>query len=123
MRFDTRVPVSAGIDAAFSHAGHIIGAASVTLHADGQRLVFSGDLGRVNDPVMRAPVFLKHADLLFVESTYGDRRHPDVDPVDALGDIVSRTIDRGGTHVIPTFAVGRAQSLHRRSRAGLPGSP
>lgn len=111
VRFDTRVPVGAGIDAEFSHAGHIIGAASVTLHVDGQRLVFSGDLGRLNDPVMRAPAFLKHADWLFVESTYGDRRHPDVDPIDALGDIVSRTIDRGGTLVIPTFAVGRAQSL------------
>lgn len=109
--FATRHVVARGVEAEFRHAGHIIGAASVTLHVGGRRLVFSGDLGRQVDPVMRAPELLSEADWLVVESTYGDRRHPSTDPVDTLGAIVDRTIGRGGTLVIPTFAVGRAQSL------------
>jgi len=111
MHYDTRFPVAPGVEGEFHPAGHIIGAASVTLHAGGQRLVFSGDLGRQQDLVMRAPDFVRQADCLLVESTYGDRLHPAEDPLDLLGEIVSRTLGRGGSLIIPAFAVGRTQLL------------
>jgi len=92
-------------------AGHILGAASLEIEAAGRTIVFSGDLGRYNDPTMVDPVGFDHADYLVVESTYGDRRHPDADPEDAIGKVVETTIARGGTVVMPAFAVGRTQSL------------
>jgi metallo-beta-lactamase family protein len=92
-------------------AGHILGAASLQIEAAGTTVVFSGDLGRYNDPTMVDPVGFDRADYLVVESTYGDRRHPDVDPEDTIGNVVEATIGRGGTVVIPAFAVGRTQSL------------
>ncbi|TDF67450.1 MBL fold metallo-hydrolase RNA specificity domain-containing protein [Cupriavidus sp. L7L] len=109
--YDKRFPVVPGVEAEFSRAGHIIGSAIVTLHAQGKRIVFSGDLGRQHDIVMRPPDVIRQADILLVESTYGDRIHPTADPIDVLGEIVSRTIGRGGSLIIPAFAVGRTQSL------------
>ncbi|WP_059413156.1 MBL fold metallo-hydrolase RNA specificity domain-containing protein [Cupriavidus basilensis] len=109
--YDTRVAVAPGVEAEFHRAGHIIGSAIVTLHAGGRRIVFSGDLGRQQDIVMRAPEAVRAADYLLVESTYGNRVHPDEDPLDTLGEVVSRTIGRGGSVVIPAFAVGRSQAL------------
>lgn len=91
--------------------GHILGAASVELTWANTKIVFSGDLGRFNDPIMHDPEQVKNADYLVVESTYGNRRHERIDPADALTEIVTRTVSRGGTVVIPAFAVGRAQSL------------
>jgi metallo-beta-lactamase family protein len=95
----------------FHRAGHIVGAAHVAIDGRGRRIVFSGDIGRPKDPVMRPPSAIEHADALVVEATYGDRRHPATDPEEALGDIVRRTAKRGGSVVIPAFAVGRSQSL------------
>lgn len=92
-------------------AGHILGAASLQIEAAGTTIVFSGDLGRYNDPVMVDPVGFDRADYLVVESTYGDRRHPDVDPEAVLGAVIETTIARGGSVVMPAFAVGRTQSL------------
>jgi metallo-beta-lactamase family protein len=92
-------------------AGHILGAASVQVEAGGNTIVFSGDLGRYDDPTMVDPVGFDRTDYLVVESTYGDRRHSSVDPEAVLGEIVERTIGRGGTVVMPAFAVGRTQSL------------
>ncbi|WER44712.1 MBL fold metallo-hydrolase [Cupriavidus sp. WKF15] len=109
--FGTRFALTPDIEAEFHHAGHIIGAAAVTLHAGGQRIVFSGDLGRQNDIVMRPPEFVREADCLLVESTYGNRIHPDEDPLDAMANVVGSTLGRGGTLVIPAFAVGRTQIL------------
>jgi metallo-beta-lactamase family protein len=91
--------------------GHILGAASIELQAEGVTIVFSGDLGRYNDPILHDPSPVGATDYLVVESTYGDRRHDQVDPEIALAELVSRTVGRGGTVVIPSFAVGRAQSL------------
>jgi metallo-beta-lactamase family protein len=99
------------VTAAFRHAGHILGAASVTLECEGTRITFSGDVGRPDDPVMRAPAPLEETDILVVESTYGDRQHPTTDPLEELGPILSRVAARGGVAVIPAFAVGRAQAL------------
>lgn len=92
-------------------AGHILGAATVQIDIGGQRVVFSGDLGRYNDPVMYDPEPVESADYIVVESTYGNRRHDQTDPLEALAAVVERTVQRGGTVVIPAFAVGRAQVL------------
>jgi metallo-beta-lactamase family protein len=92
-------------------AGHILGAASVVLCVEGKVIAFSGDVGRPNDPIMRAPMPLAHADYLIVESTYGDRLHGKTNPAAELADIFANTFRRGGVVVIPCFAVGRAQSI------------
>ncbi|MGE5617102.1 MAG: MBL fold metallo-hydrolase [Bacillota bacterium] len=103
-------PVS-GMRARLSPAGHILGASLVTLSAGGRTVAFSGDLGRPADLIMRPPATIERADALILEATYGDRLHDAGDPVEALGRIVARTAERGGTVVIPAFAVGRVQSL------------
>jgi metallo-beta-lactamase family protein len=100
-----------GVRACYRGAGHILGAASVTLEHDGTRIGFSGDLGRDDDLLMPAPEPPAPADLLVVESTYGDRRHPAADAEAELGAVVARVAARGGVVVIPAFAVGRAQAL------------
>ncbi len=95
-------------------AGHLLGACSVTVQApgrEGRRLVFSGDLGRQNDLLMPAPTPVTHADVMLVESTYGNRLHPREDGAARLGDIIQRTVQRGGSVLLPAFAVGRAQAL------------
>ncbi len=126
--FDTPVALAEGLTVQFRPAGHIVGAASVLFEAHGERLLFSGDLGRPLDPVMNAPAPFPAADWLVVESTYGDRKHTDEDPSDVLADVVTRTAKRGGVVIIPSFAVGRAQSLMRllsvlRSEGRIPPIP
>jgi len=96
----------------FRRAGHILGAATVDLAWHGRRIVFSGDLGRHDDPIMLDPEPVPPAaDYLVIESTYGDRLHERVDPAAALAEAINATANRGGTVVIPAFAVGRAQTL------------
>ncbi len=106
-----RFAVLPGLHATLHPAGHILGASMVKLDFGGHRLVFSGDLGRPHDPIMNPPTPLREADWLVVESTYGNRRHDPADPADKLADIINATAARGGVVLIPTFAVGRAQSL------------
>ena len=100
-----------GWRATFSSAGHILGAASILLEVGGHRILFSGDLGRDDDLVMRPPEAPPQADTVLVESTYGDREHPPENMVDELGAALSRVAVRGGVAVVPVFAVGRAQSV------------
>jgi metallo-beta-lactamase family protein len=100
-----------GVRARFFHSGHILGAALVEVDVDGRRVVFSGDLGRYDVPIMRDPDRLPAADLLLLESTYGDRRHPDEEPSARIVEAVSRAAEGRGWLVIPAFAVGRTQSL------------
>ncbi len=109
--FDQDIALKGGARVRLRRAGHILGAASVQLDWAGRSIVFSGDLGRYDDATMVAPVEIDRTDYLVVESTYGNRRHPKVDPEQALADIIGKTIGRGGTVVIPAFAVGRTQSL------------
>ena len=97
--------------AIFRPAGHILGAASVEISCGGLRIVFSGDLGRYGDDTMLDPEPVAHADYLVIESTYGNRLHDRRSPDEALEEVVTRTVRRGGTVIIPAFAVGRAQSL------------
>lgn len=92
-------------------SGHIPGASCVSLYDGRTRLVFSGDLGRPNDPIMYPPTLPQGADYLVLESTYGNRKHATVDAQQALGEIISRTAQRGGVVIIPAFAVGRTQML------------
>lgn len=109
--FDQNVDLGGGLSLRLSMAGHILGAAIVALKYAGRQVVFSGDLGRLNDVVMPAPTAIRQADFLVVESTYGDRLHDPSDPAIKLAEIVNRTIERNGVLIVPTFAVGRAQEL------------
>jgi metallo-beta-lactamase family protein len=106
----------------FRRTGHILGASSIELNMSGTILVFSGDLGRYQDPIFRDPDAALNANYLVVESTYGDRLHDSADPEQILEEIIARTAARGGTVLIPAFAVGRAQSLlfhlHRLKSVG-----
>jgi metallo-beta-lactamase family protein len=109
--FDSVFPLPGGARITFLRAGHILGAATVVVEWNGRRIAFSGDIGRYGDPLMPDPVAPDMVDYLLMESTYGDREHDRTDPQDALADIITKTIHRGGTVIIPAFAVGRAQSL------------
>lgn len=109
--YGERVELTNEARCSFARAGHIVGSASVRLEMGGRTLGFSGDVGRLHDPVMMPPATLLPCDYLVVESTYGDRRHPTESPFAALGAIVRETAARGGALVIPAFAVGRAQHV------------
>jgi metallo-beta-lactamase family protein len=100
-----------GFVASFSRAGHILGAASVRLEVDGVSVLFSGDLGRYDDVLIREPADRLPSDHVVIEGTYGARKHPAVDPAAALAEVITRTAARGGTVVIPAFSVGRTQTL------------
>ena len=100
-----------GAQVRYTRAGHILGSACVQLSWAGVRLGFSGDLGRPSDPIMKPPDPPPACDYLVLESTYGDRRHPDDDVLVKLAELASSTLRRGGTLVIPAFAVGRAQHV------------
>ncbi|MGJ5641282.1 MBL fold metallo-hydrolase RNA specificity domain-containing protein [Formosa sp. S-31] len=95
----------------FQYNGHIIGATFIELDINGKRFVFSGDIGRTNDYLLDAPKKPEWADFLFVESTYGDKLHPDEDVERILSNIISDTIHKNGNLIIPSFAVERLQTL------------
>jgi metallo-beta-lactamase family protein len=100
-----------GPQVSLSPAGHLLGACSITMSWQGEKLVFSGDIGRQHDLLMPPPQPLTEADVLLVESTYGNRLHPHEDVLARLADAVCSTLDRGGSLLLPAFAVGRAQAL------------
>jgi metallo-beta-lactamase family protein len=125
--------VAPGVEVTFHNSGHVLGSALVQLDLRERgrrfRLLFTGDLGRPELPLMKDPETVGGVDLLMMESTYGDRNHPDIEHLDRqLGEIVRTTIKRGGRVLIPTFALERAQevlfSLERLHDAGeLPRVP
>ncbi|NIN36520.1 MAG: MBL fold metallo-hydrolase [Gammaproteobacteria bacterium] len=102
---------ASGFRIIFRPVGHILGAASVYLTFNDKTVLFTGDIGRPNDPVMRPPADIEETDYLVVESTYGDRKHPRTSPKNVLERAVNYTIKRGGVVLIPSFAVGRAQTI------------
>lgn len=121
-------PSLPGPTVTFRRAGHILGASTVEVFWAGRRIVFTGDLGRYNDPIMLDPDPVTAADYLVMESTYGDRVHEKTDPAETLAAVVNETVKRGGTLVVPAFAVGRAQTLlyylwQLRSAGRLPDVP
>jgi metallo-beta-lactamase family protein len=99
------------IFAIFSNAGHIIGACTIALTLENKTLVFSGDIGRDNDVLMYAPTKPKKADYVFIESTYGNRIHPETDAKLELEAYINNAVQKGGTIIIPSFAVERAQTI------------
>jgi metallo-beta-lactamase family protein len=106
-------PIGPGVQAIFRRTGHILGAASIELQLgadDRLRCVYSGDLGRWGRPILRDPEFVPEADVLLVESTYGDRTHPPESDAQ-LAAIVNEAAARGGALIIPAFVVGRIQDL------------
>lgn len=111
VEFDETQSLPGGLSFSFSRAGHILGAACVKITDSRVSVVFSGDLGRPNDPIICAPEPLEQADYLVLESTYGDRLHDPSDPLEKLAEIVTQAAGRGGIVLIPSFAVGRAQSM------------
>lgn len=106
--FEQPVELSSEFTATLRPAGHILGSATVTIEAGDHRVAFSGDLGRNHHPLLRPPLDPPEVDTLVVESTYGDRRHPPPDP-EILADAVRRTVERGGSVLIPAFAVDRTE--------------
>ena len=110
------VELCEGVKIRFVDAGHLLGSACVEmwLTEDGveRKILFSGDLGNINQPVIRDPSFVKGADYVVMESTYGDRNHePMVSYTEALAKIIDDTFSKGGNVIIPSFAVGRTQEL------------
>ena len=126
--FKEKYNLTPEITATFIQGGHILGAAMVQVDVGNKSILFSGDLGRPNDPIMLPPEIIRHADYLIVESTYGDRRHDKNSPASALADIICSTAHRGGTILIPAFAVGRTQMLlyyleHLKKSEKIPNIP
>lgn len=109
--FKTKFSPAEGLSAEFHYAGHILGAASTLVDVNGTSIYFSGDLGRPQDPVFYPPEPPMAADYMVLESTYGDRLHPNSDPMDELARIINLTVERGGVVLLPAFAVGRSQTL------------
>jgi metallo-beta-lactamase family protein len=114
METGTAFDVVEGVRATLRPAGHILGAATVSLEiehgAGALRVVFSGDIGRYGSPILKDPEPVAHADVLLVEGTYGDKLHVP-NPDEQLARIVSETADRGGALIVPAFAVGRSQEM------------
>lgn len=109
--FDVPYSFFPDIQVAWRKAGHILGAAFLECKLGQKEIVFSGDLGRPHDPIMRAPEIPKFSDTLILESTYGNRKHPNEDSFNIIANCINNTIKQGGTVLIPAFAVGRTQSL------------
>ncbi len=109
--YDRPLPVAGGVEVEFINAGHLLGSSYARVRVDGQTILFGGDLGRFDRPVLPDPTFVDGADYLLVESTYGDRVHEEDDDGSKLADVVTATADRGGRVVIPAFAVGRVEEL------------
>lgn len=109
--FEQDVDLGDGLTLRLSPNGHILGSAFVRIHDKKTSVLFSGDVGRPNDILMRPPVRIKQADYLLIESTYGNRLHEHDDPKVKLAAIINKTVKRKGVVVIPVFAVGRAQEL------------
>ncbi|WP_163931218.1 MBL fold metallo-hydrolase RNA specificity domain-containing protein [Paraferrimonas sp. SM1919] len=109
---DFEQPFKVGdVEIKLQSAGHILGASSVIIKAQGKVIGFSGDVGRPDDIVMHPPSKLPKLDLLLLESTYGDRLHSREDPYHQLAKVVNDTAHKGGVLLIPSFCVGRAQTL------------
>jgi metallo-beta-lactamase family protein len=108
---NTRIPVVDGVTAEWSLMGHILGACAITLRIGGKTIVFSGDIGRYEEPILVDPQPVTMGDLLLIESTYGARLHEGGNLKDEMADIINRTYRRRGVVIIPSFAVGRTQTL------------
>lgn len=126
--YGKKLNICEGVCARFSDIGHLLGSASIELwlEEDGQtrKIVFSGDIGNINRPLIKNPQYTTAADVVVMESTYGDRNHKEaVDCTAELAEIIESTLSKGGNLIIPSFAVGRTQemlySIRRIKQEGL----
>ena len=117
VNYGEQVHIGEGVVIRFTDAGHLVGSASIevwlTEGGETKKVVFSGDIGNLDQPLINDPQYIEEADFVLTESTYGDRLHEkgEVNNVQYLADCIQRTLDRGGNVVIPSFAVGRTQEL------------
>jgi metallo-beta-lactamase family protein len=109
--FDTVFQLFDDVSIQFTRAGHIIGSAFIRFNFPNASVLFTGDMGRMHDSVMREPSIINEIDYLVIESTYGNRLHQKEDPKVLLKEIINKTVHRGGSIIIPAFAVARAQNL------------
>lgn len=114
--YDEIIDVCTGISIRFTDVGHLLGSASIemwiTENEVSRKIVFSGDIGNLEQPILKDPQYISHADYVVMESTYGDRNHTGVaDYKDNLVKVIEKTFDKGGNVIIPSFAVGRTQEL------------
>jgi metallo-beta-lactamase family protein len=115
-RYDERFTLFDGIEVRFTDAGHLLGSSHIELwlneNGESRKMVFSGDIGNINQPLLRDPSLVDEADFCMVESTYGDRLHEaPPDYAKALAAVLQKTFDRGGSVIVPSFAVGRTQEM------------
>lgn len=114
--YEKESEISEGIKVKFIDAGHLLGSSSIeitlTENNISRKIVFSGDIGNINQPLIRDPHYISSADYVVMESTYGNRNHElPTDYVTSLTEILQKTFDRGGSVIIPSFAVGRTQEM------------
>ncbi len=116
VKYNERITVSAGVDIRFTDIGHLLGSAAIEIwlrEGDAEKkIVFSGDVGNTNQPIIKDPTPVTRADYLVLESTYGSRNHErHTDTIEVLAALIENTLSRGGNVVIPSFAIGRTQEL------------
>src|SRR5580765_3186002 len=109
--YDRPVPVVPGVEVEFINAGHLLGSAYARFRIGDKTLLFGGDLGRYGRPVLPDPMPVESADVLLLESTYGNRLHLPDDGGARLAEIINETVKRGGKIIIPSFAVGRVEEV------------
>lgn len=114
--YNQKAALCDGIEVRFVDVGHLLGSSSIevwiTEEGKTEKIVFSGDIGNLNQPILRNPQYIDEADYVVMESTYGDRTHGErPDYIASLTEVLQKTFDRGGNVVIPSFAVGRTQEM------------
>ena len=109
--YDRPLPVAEGIEVEFISAGHLLGSAYARVRTGDRTILFGGDLGRFNRPVLPDPTMIERADYLLVESTYGNRVHDADDDGEVLAGLIRETAERGGKMIVPAFAIGRVEEL------------
>jgi metallo-beta-lactamase family protein len=109
--YERAMPIADGVEADFINAGHLLGSAYARVLADGQEILFGGDLGRYDRPILPDPSPVADANVLLLESTYGDRRHAEDDNGELLARVIVETAQRGGKVIVPAFAIGRVEEV------------
>jgi metallo-beta-lactamase family protein len=109
--YDRPMPVAPDVEVEFINAGHLLGSSFARVRTGGRTILFGGDLGRFDRPVLPDPTMMAEADYLLVESTYGNRVHEDDDDGAQVADVISQTAERGGRIIVPAFAIGRVEEL------------
>ena len=109
--YERPMPVADGFEIEFINAGHLLGSSYVRMRVDGRTILFGGDLGRFERPVLPDPAMVSEADYLLVESTYGDRVHEADDNAERLAEIIRSAAERGGKLIVPSFAIGRVEEV------------